>query len=114
MSIDKQKLNKLKKILEINKNPSKVILELSETKVDKEEFNRHAEQNEYEHRELYNKIESVELIKGKKGDTGDEGIRGSKFLGKFETVDDLLELDDINVIKGDWAFVVDTGEIWYT
>ncbi len=53
-------------------------------------------------------IKEIELTPGEKGE------RGNKFIGRFKTVDELPEIDNINVIKGDWAFVDDTGEIWYT
>jgi hypothetical protein len=72
----KDKLNKIKKILEIDSDPKNAIFELSESKVDKKEFNEHSEENHSEHQDLYQKIEEIELTPGEKGDKGEPGIDG--------------------------------------
>jgi len=60
-------------------------------------------------------FKNIELKKGDKGDSikGDVGERGGKFIGAFKTSNDLPEIDNINVIKGDYAIVDNTGTLWY-
>jgi len=47
------------------------------------------------------------------GERGADGVRGNKFLGSFNTKKDLPEIDGVNVIEGDYAYIDDTGTIWY-
>ncbi len=68
--------DKIKKILEIDSDPKNAIFELSESKVDKDEFKVHADGNHSEHEDLYSKIEEVELTPGEQGEEGKPGKPG--------------------------------------
>jgi hypothetical protein len=118
MLTEKQKkaLDRIGHIEEIDKDPKGKLLELSDIE------DKHYKENEVEHVEIHEDIskvdkrvdeieqaiEDIELLEPQRGE------RGTKFIGRFELVSDLPEMDGTNVMKGDWALVASTGEIWYT
>lgn len=50
--------------------------------------------------------------RGQRGESGPSGQRGSKFLGKYTSQAALPSIDGTSVMAGDFAYIIDTGELW--
>lgn len=49
---------------------------------------------------------------GKDGVNGAPGERGSRFLGRYASVSSLPPIDGVSIKAGDFAYTLDTGELW--